>query len=479
MLKPRIACLEVFLLLLLLCVSAAPVLAEDDSPIAKLIQKTKDEKITHEELANALVVQAEIDQAAIQNPDTLILRFSGFAELIGEKMEKRVAVLIKEDKAVGAKQLELLALRMLGDSSKYTKSIVNLNRLNDQFERLVSRGTPDTVLAFRASLSSDIERELFLGRVDGFLLRIVQRHTDNDPPMTAIRNLSLLGDAARAAGSDDFVAKAMNTLAQQASQGAFNWQDWALGDPKVEKFVFAVAEKKPEVKESFIILHEVRAKTFVRAESYDDATKSFEWLLVQRPDPSPANNSLRRELASLVSSGIHGKTFATARIEELAELDDLGKIEEIYYYFKGYYGEGVLLATFLITIAVIVAIFGAIVFLGKYFPGMSTAKLSKNVESYRQKRLEKKYAKRGVGYMKAVDVDDEYSRLLAEFGLDDSASESDIKKAYRRLVKEHHPDAHGAAGVVTDEEGNIDRSFEELKKNYQRLLMMKASYFGG
>ena len=478
--RPQKAFLEVFILLILLCLFGTPTYADpDDTPVARLVQKAKDGKISHSELADALIVQAEIDQAIIANPDTLILRFSGFADLVGSRIEKRVAELIREGKPIATRQLELFVERMLGGASKYTKRVTSLNRLNEQFERLVSRGTPDTVLAFRASLSSDLERELFLGRVDAFLQRIVQRHTSSDPPRVAIRILSLLGDAARAAGGDEFVAKTMVALAEQAKQGQLVWSEWVFDDPKIEKFVFEIAEKHPEIKTSLVTMYEVRVKELVRSKSYDEATKSFEWLLAQRPDPNPTNNALRRELASLVSSDIHGKTFATARISELVEMEQLGRFEEIYYYFKGFYGEGMLLATFLITIGVIVGILGGLLVLGKYFPELSTEKFSKRFDAFKRKRLEKKYAKRGVGYMQPVDVDDEYSRLLAEFGLTDKATEADIKKAYRQLVKEHHPDAHGAAGVVTDAEGNVDRTFEELKKNYKRLLAMKASYFGG
>ena len=36
---------------------------------------------------------------------------------------------------------------------------------------------------------------------------------------------------------------------------------------------------------------------------------------------------------------------------------------------------------------------------------------------------------------------DEYSKLLAVFDLTDTASEDDIKRAYRNKMKEHHPDS--------------------------------------
>ena len=138
-----------------------------------------------------------------------------------------------------------------------------------------------------------------------------------------------------------------------------------------------------------------------------------------------------------------------------------------------------------VPIVSILVVAGAVVgillyFLTPHVPFLShlSGSSAERLEEARQDWIKHRAKKRGVGYAEVVEADDEYSKLLAEFGLDDSASESDIKKAFRNLVKELHPDAHGSSGQVTDEEGNVDRSFDELKKNYERLIEMRKSFFG-
>ena len=67
--------------------------------------------------------------------------------------------------------------------------------------------------------------------------------------------------------------------------------------------------------------------------------------------------------------------------------------------------------------------------------------------------------------------------MLKKLELDENATEKEIKKAFRLLVKKHHPDAHGTDGVVLDSEGNVDQKFEELRKTYDRLLQIRSSWF--
>lgn len=76
------------------------------------------------------------------------------------------------------------------------------------------------------------------------------------------------------------------------------------------------------------------------------------------------------------------------------------------------------------------------------------------------------------GYLKQPRKLDEYSRLLELFNLDDSASEEEIKAAYRQVMREHHPDT---SKEQTPEEV---AKFIELKKAYERILEIKKGRFG-
>ncbi|MDR2337042.1 MAG: J domain-containing protein [Deltaproteobacteria bacterium] len=69
-------------------------------------------------------------------------------------------------------------------------------------------------------------------------------------------------------------------------------------------------------------------------------------------------------------------------------------------------------------------------------------------------------------------VVDEYSRLLSFFKLTDSATEEDIKEAYRRYVRENHPD-------MTNADPEKIRKFQEVKTIYERIMDMKRNSFIG
>ncbi|MCB0345442.1 MAG: DnaJ domain-containing protein [Bdellovibrionales bacterium] len=78
--------------------------------------------------------------------------------------------------------------------------------------------------------------------------------------------------------------------------------------------------------------------------------------------------------------------------------------------------------------------------------------------------------------MHAHQAPDEYSRLLQLFGLDDRASKDEIKRAYRQLAKDYHPDR--MQDKSAEEQAAATERFDELKRAYDRILEFKQSQFG-
>ncbi|MBL7661982.1 DnaJ domain-containing protein [bacterium] len=74
------------------------------------------------------------------------------------------------------------------------------------------------------------------------------------------------------------------------------------------------------------------------------------------------------------------------------------------------------------------------------------------------------------GYLRPRDGVDEYSRLLHQFGLDDAATDDEIKQQYRRFVKEYHPDTNPDPARV--------EQFIKLKATYEKILAMRKNRFG-
>ena len=88
----------------------------------------------------------------------------------------------------------------------------------------------------------------------------------------------------------------------------------------------------------------------------------------------------------------------------------------------------------------------------------------------REAPLEKEYT---VGYSQQSSGEDEYSTLVAVFGLTDEASESELKNAYRKMLKVYHPDTSD----LGPEEAK--RKLDELKQVYNRIQEIRGSWFGG
>jgi hypothetical protein len=72
-------------------------------------------------------------------------------------------------------------------------------------------------------------------------------------------------------------------------------------------------------------------------------------------------------------------------------------------------------------------------------------------------------------YPEGNDRVDEYTSLLTVFGLTDEATDADIKKSYREIIKKLHPDS-----------GNIveQKKLEDIQKAYDRLMELRRGWFG-
>ncbi len=75
--------------------------------------------------------------------------------------------------------------------------------------------------------------------------------------------------------------------------------------------------------------------------------------------------------------------------------------------------------------------------------------------------------------MNVSDEPDEYGKLLDLFDLDDSATEEQIKTAFRKKAKDLHPD-HQKTGSNPEHV----KEYLEYQKAYERLIEIRKSWFG-
>ncbi len=269
-----------------------------------------------------------------------------------------------------------------------------------------------------------------------------------------------------------------NTAVQQLAKSA-------LGTNDAEKQVVAVA-------------YDTLIRGMIERKSAENLLDSYRMLMDLRPDPNSSNVDLRMFAATHASTPdlVH---FAVPRVEELRQAGLLGMGKKLRLIFSGYYG------VFLpILVVIIILLFaggsaaGVLIFVKmkreeyavmaeeedfqrEKSAAMSTMKeRARAAQSAPRKKDEKTGStfggKKPRNYVNPLRGEDEYSRLLTFFGLDDTATESDIKKAYRDKVKNFHPDSAGKDESTTEK----DRTtfFIEAKETYDRILEIRGSWFG-
>ena len=449
-----------------------------DDVVDRLRRSAQDGEITKVEFADSLLALGEVNHAAIENPEVLMLRFPGFADIIGQRLVERVNKHVIDGKKDEISQLTFLAERMLGTSSSYTQAVQRAIELQKKYDELVSRGTVDTAAAFRAGLSTPEEKELYAPKLEQFMKQTISQRMNRGAPFMGLKNMASLGKISQPPALVTAVKELLNIIIEQAKSNKIVWASSTLEEVRVDKLLSDLQKTDASFSNQLVEIYSLRAKAMAGSGSYDEVLTSLKQVVARRADPNEANTNLRREILFSLS-GEAADGLAQSLIADLKSADALSFGDKTDLYFAGYYGKGTLLTMILLFVFLLIASVAGVYFLGKKVPELSPDSIFGRMQEAKRRRMIKKNEKRGVGYTSVVEHEDVYSKLLAEFGLDDTASESDIKKAYRQMVKEHHPDAHGAAGRVVTEDGKTDRSFEDLKKNYNRLMEMRKSFFSG
>lgn len=236
----------------------------------------------------------------------------------------------------------------------------------------------------------------------------------------------------------------------------------------------------------------------------------YTFLLELRPDPDPANQELRLWIV-LHADAPSAREFALGRFQEMKYTGALPVATRFRLLMKGYYGKAfpyLILGTAVVALLCVVIVMfrplfvvsvAEVVARKESASGASAAQASAAPGGGKGRgpggpggagpatatgrpggrrgptRIFKRGADRPVpGYMRGPVEDDEYTRLLKILDpeLDDSASESRIKKAYREKVKKLHPDTK--PGEVSEDQSE----FIELKEVYDRILQIRSSWFG-
>ena len=313
----------------------------------------------------------------------------------------------------------------------------------------------------------------------------------------------------------------LRDLKAKLDEHAIDFREWSMSDPAVSSLLREVAESNPAIRNLIASIYDMKIRAQLRADQADGILDLYTQMLEFRVDPSKENDELRVAIVLGAGSG-DMRQFAIGRLEELRYSGVLDIPTKTRIMLHGYYGRGApiffISSTMIVLVCLILMIFRPAFIAGvsdaiiraeqrakarsqkqsqkqsqrssltksQVMPrtavqqtreSSTTTKMTRPPPGHEQQRDPKqsmfRREKTIPGYAKGPVEQDEYARLLTFLELDDDASESDIKRAYRERVKTMHPDVKGGDPNVPDEE------FVELKEVYDRILQIRSSWFGG
>jgi uncharacterized membrane protein len=447
--------------------------AEEISKDALLaeIDKAQAGQISIDELAEYLIIQAEKSPRFSVLYKEINKEIEGIGDAASGQILKKVKSLVEKGEIEAASSVRALALIIIPEGWEERKRVDQIYKSSRYLEEIKGSRDLNKLLGAEFKFSSDLDKGFFESRLKKTAISFVESAKSQADCFLAFQELALLSSLWGDIGAKEAAVEILDKLVEKSKDGSLSAKDWTFDQPDVQSFIHELIGEDKSRRSKFILLYEWISEKVLSAGRDKRALVYYNWVLGNRPDPDKGNVLFRKRLIS-ASKSKSSSRFVKDRIRELTEAGELSFSDKFDLLLKGYFGYGILYTVFIVLFVVLAAIL--LIFLKPGYVQNFIFLLSRKKSTVKSNRK----AKKGVRYSKAVVEDDEYTRLLAKFGLKEGASEGQIKKAFRRAVKEHHPDAHGTEGVVLDAEGNVDETFQELRKIYDRILEIRSGWFG-
>lgn len=288
------------------------------------------------------------------------------------------------------------------------------------------------------------------------LVTRAQESLANGKPLATLQALSEVGADSERPAMLEIVRQALIMLAEQTvGQATLEGSVAVFRSSDVKGLVTRTEARYPEVKDTLVVIYTWLLSEAVLQDNAGAARDYYNALEQRLSASSPVLNEIRLRLA-LGANSAQMRQVAREVIDRMAAENLLSPYMKFRLFMKGYYSG---LSSLSILWLGFVAVVLAWIFVRLKAPG-----------SQPQVRLTKREKR---GYQNPAEQD-EYSRLMAILGVDDSMNEEDLKSRYRELMRQHHPDAQAEPGALPVD-GN---RFREIKNAYDRLLEIRRHRFG-
>lgn len=433
---------------------SSTVLAQEtsDSPLhagAKQVQEGKLDIREYSRSAIALLIrrpEMASDFRDILKDDPALTR--GF----GQETIAKAQQILSEGSSPDLVTIKRIVQAVLPAGDPTGETLAYLASLSDRIEHFVAIGNLTSLAAMRTDIHNSVGLKVLESRLTRRAHALAEENELSGNPEAALELLGLILPTYRTDETISLGARAIGLLNQREAPQIVP-DPWVFDLPVVQEVIAQVLQSDPGAKLSLAQIYSRFVPKFAHVGDSVRAEKYFAEVLRLRPDPNEENNVLRSSIVETDGAGKAGE-FTEARVAELKEAGRLPFKLKVHLLFEGYFGV-------FLPIILIASLFGVLV--------SGAAFLLRNV---RLPRISFKRERTAPGYMKASGATDEYSRLLSMFGLDDRATEEEIKKAFRKKMKELHPDVGDISPGATEE-------FQRLKLAYERITQIRSSWFGG
>lgn len=386
---------------------------------------------------------------------------------ISSSVTFRAAVVERYQRALSARnitdsiQLKRLVQRLYPESDEFYRQFEKLTLFGERLEHYLASENIEALQALLGGSDlSRVERSIAEAQFGGYVHSRGAELVRAGRGQEALRLLAALPSQLYTSETWTLCSQLITGIAANPGQIAFDY----LLQGKTHELLLKFSEVDPGGREIFLKLLFLG---FLDAGRRGDAQTSRTTLAVLEELNAPLDEVLEQFL-------FQSRGAAKAEVSPLIfeRLKSQGKISlgtKWQLVLAGYYGPVIPTLIFLSIAFPLAAVF-LLIRLKLRKKGVGELKVPRSIK--RKKELP--------GYLRPVEVkteqepDDEYSRLLRMFALSDSAGESEIKQAYRRKMKELHPDA---AKVSVDMENS--EAFRELKHAYDRIMEIRSSWFRG
>jgi|GEM_PF-5390684 len=424
-----------------------------------LITQINDQQLSADYLAGMLIkLSSDLGLGLSSEIVKKSAEYPGLKDALRQQIPKEATYLLTQSSRERVKGLEVLSRAFFDSADPLVTELNSLISVAQQSDNMVSAGDEDSLMLFLEAAVSDGQRSIVELRIKKLMHQLADQALSLGNPNLAIRKLLNISLSRRDSETRLLAEKALESALRSAAvdSGDADVLD-ELSTRELDDFRKLLRETGAVAVSSLQSLLQKRVIRHLKRGEVKDAEEEFQWLLQYKPDPDPENNELRM-LSVEAAQTPDAKDFARIRIRELERMGPVSWGYRSRLVFSGWYYSTLIHRLVLANVIIIVVLVLLFVFWRRL--GNAANKISRNMARTMHPEL----------FVDDDYGDDEYSSLLAIFGLDDSANPRDIRSKYRELMLEHHP--NNQAGDPPSDE------VVELRLAYERIQEIHQGWFG-